>query len=637
SAQNNQLSELDITNLSLIERVDAHYNSNITLITGANGNPTLTSLNLSGNGLGNFNGAAYPNLEWLSLNNNGLSNFNGNNNLNLQNLFLNNNNISKLVLSGNAQLSQLQVMSNGLQELDLRNGNNAALTTLSATGNLLTCISVDAPEDETMPYAGWELDLGVVLSVNCKQAEEVVLIPDANFEQTLIDLGFDTNGNGQISGNILVSEAEALINLDVSGRNITDATGLEAFVNLETLNFSNNALTNIDLSGNSALVNLDVSGNGLVELLIPDPKNLIELNAENNQLSALNFEDLSNIEILDVSGNLLESLNFSDFRYLSNLDVSSNLLSSLDLRNGANADILAMNAEDNNLICIGVDDSANIPDNWSKDLITEYTDSGDCEAPTVLVQNITVMLDRYGMVEISAGDVDGGSFDNTTDQKNLSYSLSTSIFDCSSLGTNEVELTVSDESGNEASAFVTVIVEDEIAPEASALRSITLDLEGATSIDLLPEDVNNGSTDNCNSVLTYSLSQANFSFPGTYTVIFSVEDSSGNIDSAEVDVEVIDSSREPTSLKFKQNLVATIYPVPFTIDDNLYISFSKTIDLNQVQVNVYSMDPRLLGSVDFVVEGDRLVSYNAKFLDAAAYMLEITVKGETKGTMIIKN
>ncbi|TRO65740.1 hypothetical protein [Christiangramia sabulilitoris] len=633
SAQHNFIPQLDITSLSSIERIDAQYNTNMILLTGVNGNSTLKFLNLSGTGLSNFNGAPYPNLEWLSLNDNDLGNFNGNNNLSLQNLFLSNNAVKKLNLTGNTQLTRLEVMNNAMEELDLRNGNNAALGTLRASGNLLTCISVDDPTDATMPYENWELDLGVQVSINCKQAEEVVIIPDPAFEQALIDSGYDTNGGDEITGNILLSEAEAVTILNVVGSNITDAKGIEAFVNLIELDISNNALAEINLQENTDLVSLDISGNGLSELFISNGKIMTSLNAANNNLSTLNFADLTNLQSLDISGNHFQSLNFSEFGVITSLDVSNNQLESLDLRNGNNAELSNMNAAGNLLNCIGVDDATSIPTGWSKDAATEYTATGDCQAPVVVTRNLTVFLDRNGMVEITPSDIDNGSYDAVTEQKNLVFELSDSQFDCEDLGENkEVQLSVTDLSGNtgEAAAFVTV--KDEIAPDVNAVRSITLDLNGAATVELDPLSLDNGSSDNCTG-LDFAIDQSSFSFPGTYTVEFTVSDLSGNSSTANVDVEVLDSASEPTSLKFKKNLVATVYPNPFT--DKIRIGFSKAIDLNSVEVNLHTMSPSLTG-VEFEIEGDEIVSINAEILPAGTYSIIISVSGETKSALVIK-
>ncbi|MDT0652033.1 hypothetical protein, partial [Autumnicola edwardsiae] len=66
-------------------------------------------------------------------------------------------------------------------------------------------------------------------------------------------------------------------------------------------------------------------------------------------------------------------------------------------------------------------------------------------APTVRTQNITVQLDANGNATISAEDIDNGSGDNCQIQ---SRSLNITNFNCSNVGYNSVELTVTDVNGN---------------------------------------------------------------------------------------------------------------------------------------------------------------------------------------------
>ena len=54
-------------------------------------------------------------------------------------------------------------------------------------------------------------------------------IPDANFEQALIDLGYDV---APINGLIPTANISSVTNLDVSGKSISNLTGIEAFTNL---------------------------------------------------------------------------------------------------------------------------------------------------------------------------------------------------------------------------------------------------------------------------------------------------------------------------------------------------------------------------------------------------------------------
>lgn len=104
---------------------------------------------------------------------------------------------------------------------------------------------------------------------------QTTAIPDANFEQFLLDEGIDTDGalNGQITN----ADAQAVTDLDIPNLGITDLAGLEAFVNLVNFESSRNQFPTIPtnslilleeliIGGNSAITSLELSNN--VELVL---------------------------------------------------------------------------------------------------------------------------------------------------------------------------------------------------------------------------------------------------------------------------------------------------------------------------------------------------------------------------------
>jgi len=110
---------------------------------------------------------------------------------------------------------------------------------------------------------------------------QTVSIPDQIFEQALINLGIDTSGT--LDGTILVSDALAITNLDVSFAAvtsnmpslITDLTGIAAFTNLQALNCSGNKIRSLDLSSNTSLMVLHAEGNGMTTLNVQNGYNAV--------------------------------------------------------------------------------------------------------------------------------------------------------------------------------------------------------------------------------------------------------------------------------------------------------------------------------------------------------------------------
>lgn len=132
-----------------------------------------------------------------------------------------------------------------------------------------------------------------------------------------------------------------------------------------------------------------------------------------------------------------------------------------------------------------------------------------------------------------------GSMDDCPD--NLSWSASPSIFDCNDLGSNIYTLTVTDGT-NAVTCQNTITVVDEIPPTAIC-KPATLPLDALGNATLLPSMVNDNSTDNCVSNLTYSVSPNTFDcsdIGGFPTVTLSVSDGT-HTSTCEATVTVIDN------------------------------------------------------------------------------------------------
>lgn len=95
----------------------------------------------------------------------------------------------------------------------------------------------------------------------------VVGFADKAFKSALLDIA-DTDGDGEIS----LEEAENVHEMDISGRGVSDLTGLEAFRNLEVFDGHDNGIVNADvfsrlrylrwfnLKGNPDLESFDITG-----------------------------------------------------------------------------------------------------------------------------------------------------------------------------------------------------------------------------------------------------------------------------------------------------------------------------------------------------------------------------------------
>jgi len=182
-----------------------------------------------------------------------------------------------------------------------------------------------------------------------------VNIPDANFKAYLVgNTAINTNGDTEIQ----VSEASVFNSyIVVQTLNITDLTGIEAFVSLISLDCSFHALTSLDVSACTALTYLDCRESFWLSL------------------TSLNVSGCTALINLDCTGNSLSSLDVSSCTALTNLYCSNNQLTSLNVKNGNNINMVSINdkgqqfygflASNNpNLSCIEVDNTAWSNINW---------------------------------------------------------------------------------------------------------------------------------------------------------------------------------------------------------------------------------------------------------------------------------
>lgn len=219
------------------------------------------------------------------------------------------------------------------------------------------------------------LDLGEGGPCTDCPVAEVVNIPDVNFKAALVNNpGVNTNGDDEIQ----LTEAEAESSLDVSGKNIASLTGIEAFVNLTSLDCSDNNLSVLNLSENTQLSEIFAANNDIETLVLPASP-LISLNVQNNSLGSLSTAGIPNLENLDVSGNDLTSLDVSSNLTLFTLDVRNNNLAYLNVQNGHNDQMHTFEATGNpNLECVQVDDAESSNSEWSNKVDTGVVFSTDC-------------------------------------------------------------------------------------------------------------------------------------------------------------------------------------------------------------------------------------------------------------------
>ena len=99
---------------------------------------------------------------------------------------------------------------------------------------------------------------------------QIVSVPGVNFEQSLIDQGYDV---GPVDGFVYFDSINQITSLNVNDDNILDLTGIEFFNSLEELYCTNNSIEELDLSQNANLKALDCRFNQLYCLNVKNNNN----------------------------------------------------------------------------------------------------------------------------------------------------------------------------------------------------------------------------------------------------------------------------------------------------------------------------------------------------------------------------
>jgi Leucine-rich repeat (LRR) protein len=207
--------------------------------------------------------------------------------------------------------------------------------------SIIEATSILLPEQKNIPMKScYSLLLSILIVV--ANSAQTTAIPDVNFEQVLINLGYDT---GTPDGEVMSNRIDTVTILNVSYWSISDLTGIEDFTSLKKLVCENNQLSNLNVSQNFSLKELYCNDNQLISLDLTQNNQLDVLNCNVNQLTNLNVTQNIDLYNLACGGNPLSSLDVTQNTMLTELNCVSNLLNSIDLTE--NTLLVSLNCVDN--------------------------------------------------------------------------------------------------------------------------------------------------------------------------------------------------------------------------------------------------------------------------------------------------
>jgi len=152
-------------------------------------------------------------------------------------------------------------------------------------------------------------------------------VPDDNFEQALIDMGYDT----VLDDYVTTTNINTLMSLDVVDKNIADLTGIESFVALEDLYVDRNSLSTINLTQNTALKILFAESNSLTALNITQNPLLETLYIAGNSLTALDVTQNPLLRLLFIENNDVAAIDLTQNVALTHFAAISNNISTLNV------------------------------------------------------------------------------------------------------------------------------------------------------------------------------------------------------------------------------------------------------------------------------------------------------------------
>ena len=228
-----------------------------------------------------------------------------------------------------------------------------------------------------------------VLLLSILTYAQTTAIPDAAFEQKLIDLGWDSDGT--VNGQVLTSDINSRTSLNVASLNISDLSGIEDFVGLNFLYCHANNLTSLDVSNLTALTFLSCRVNQITSLDLTNNSALTDVIIQENLITG-------EIDLSAASG-------------LIKFTAYNNNILRINVKNGNNTNFAAnasFNVNNNpNLDCIEVDDVAYSTANWTKKAASvPYSIDCDATASVSSTESINVQLGENPVNEVLRISID---------------------------------------------------------------------------------------------------------------------------------------------------------------------------------------------------------------------------------------
>lgn len=228
-------------------------------------------------------------------------------------------------------------------------------------------------------------------------------VPDDNFEQALINQGYDN----VLDDYVLTANIDTTGGLDISNQNISDLTGIEDFISLVALRCNDNQLTTLDLSSNADLSYLECWGNQLTSIDLSQNQMLDYLYCMDNQLINIDLTANTALVVLRLDYNQLTSLDLTNNINLVYLDFFESQLTTIDL--SQNTNLIELRCGFNQLTNLDLSQNTNLEYLYCQNNLIASIDLTQCTnlellfSPENQIANID-LTQNINLTELYTGD-----------------------------------------------------------------------------------------------------------------------------------------------------------------------------------------------------------------------------------------
>ena len=414
--------------------------------------------------------------------------------------------------------------------------NGVTLTVVDVNGNSSTCTADITIEDNVPPIANCQ-DLTIQLNASGNAFVNAIQVNNSSSDACGIDsiyLDQTTFDCSEVGVNEVILTA-----VDVNGNSSSCTATILVEDNVDPNALCQDATVQLDVTGTGVILSADID-NGST-----DACGIDTLYLNNNSFDCDDVGlNLVMLIVTDINGNISScESNVLVEDLVPPVALCQDILVQLDANGQGN--ITAENVDAGSTDACGIDslildptqfDCSNVgPNNVTLTVIDVNGNASTCEsevfvednvAPLAVCQTTLIELDSLGTAVLFPEMIDGGSNDACGIDTLI---VDPSIFDCSNVGINSVELTVIDVNGNTSNCTAEITVEDYMAPTALCQDvTIQLDINGLAIISVDTVDAN--SWDACG-IASLSIDQDQFDCEdiGTNMVNLTVVDVNGNV------------------------------------------------------------------------------------------------------------